>query len=449
MAPLHRSLRLSAAVALFLGACADPTADSTMPANAKPGGGSGDPTVTAADPISAPADTTIEVKVFGTNFDQGSAVAFLRSGAVDPQLVVNSTSYRSTSELRANVTITPTALEGLRDIQVTTSGGKKGIGAEKFQVEIAYDALAGWGTGVSVWSKPVSPNGLIAGMIYGLGCGGEAAPVIWDRAKLATTLPDLPGTCGSRVNSVNSAGVAAGTGKVGSVWAMDLRWIPTAGGYQPEQLPLLPDGKFAGAIAINEAGQIISANYAAVWTEGAGWVVLPWAAGATVCRTAAQNDAGMFAGHCVISGFGRPVAWSSASAAPTLLPMPSGGTSGNARSINNSGVIVGYAQVATRKGSGVYQAIMWTPFGSGWTMAALPDLGAGGSAVSLNDAGQVVGVVGSRPAYWQGGVLRVLETDNGAGEARGISEPAGGLIIGGTIMSGGGGGQSRAVRWMP
>ena len=130
-----------AALAWFT-ACSDQ--QPTIPGiNAAAGGSSGDPTVTSANPNNAPQDTTLDVHVFGTNFDRGSKAQWARSGVPSPKVVTNSTRFVSSAELLANITIAVDAETGLYDIIVTTSTGKKGIGTEMFTVRTKGAAPAG------------------------------------------------------------------------------------------------------------------------------------------------------------------------------------------------------------------------------------------------------------------------------------------------------------------
>lgn len=99
----------------------------------KPSGG-GDPTVEDTDPGSAPQDTTLDVRVFGSNFDDGSKVAFLLDGKTTTKVVTNSTRFVSGSELVANITIAADAQPDFYDVQVTTTRGKKGVGIELFEI---------------------------------------------------------------------------------------------------------------------------------------------------------------------------------------------------------------------------------------------------------------------------------------------------------------------------
>jgi hypothetical protein len=99
------------------------------------GGGSGlTPVVNATDPSSAPQDVRLDVRVLGSNFDDGSTVRFLLNGKGTTTIVVNGTSYVSAGELRADVTVSLDAIVDRYDVEVTSRGGKKGIGIEKFEV---------------------------------------------------------------------------------------------------------------------------------------------------------------------------------------------------------------------------------------------------------------------------------------------------------------------------
>jgi hypothetical protein len=79
------------------------------------GGGSG-PSVDEADPPDAPQDTTLDVLIFGSGFDDGSVAEFAIDGVPAPKVHVNGTQYLNSSELRANVTIDPEADTTLYDV---------------------------------------------------------------------------------------------------------------------------------------------------------------------------------------------------------------------------------------------------------------------------------------------------------------------------------------------
>jgi hypothetical protein len=99
-------------------------------------GGESTPTVDATSPASAPQDTTLDVRVFGSAFDNGSTASFLLNGKPTPKVRTNGTSFISPTELVANITIAADAVVDLYDVQVTTTGGKKGVGIELFAVRL-------------------------------------------------------------------------------------------------------------------------------------------------------------------------------------------------------------------------------------------------------------------------------------------------------------------------
>jgi uncharacterized membrane protein len=439
---LGHTVALAVLAALALGCMESRSTEPSTgdPAFAKAGGAS-DPTVESADPATAPQDTTLDVHVFGTNYDGGSRVDFSRGGVVDPKLQVNSTTFRSSRELVANVTVAPDASTVFYDIVVTKSTGKKGIGTEKFAVLVQGEMLSS-PSGQS-WATSVSENGLVSGYVMGV-CGTVQGGVLWDQLGQLTVLPGLPGTCGSVARDVNSSGVAVGRAfGSNSSESVDVRWLPSGGTYRAESLPRLPDGSLALVYRINEAGLVVAANAAAVWSEATGWQMLPRPSGATTCKgDIAINDIGAIAGNCTIAGQDRAVYWPSASGSPVVLPLPVGGGHPLVGGINDIGMIVGSVAITMRTNgsrNALWHAIRWNPSGGSWTAELLPDLGKGGHAEAINDAGQIAGAVfgtndSPLPVLWEAsGARRQLDTGNRGGQAHGLAEPAAGSVVVGAI----------------
>ena len=425
------------------------TEPSTVdPAFAK-GGGASDPTVASADPAGAPQGAILDVHVFGSNYDQGSRVEFARAGVVEPKLQVNSTTFRSSTELVANVTVAPDAATVSYDIVVTKSTGKKGIGTEKFAVLVPFELLSTPSGGSKVTS--VSANGLLSGWIRGT-CAFDAEPVLWDQLGRLTALPALPGTCGGMARHVNSAGVAVGSAWIGSSLAADVRWVPSGGSYQVEELPRLPGGSRAGPWGVNDAGWVVGVNVASVLSPGAtSWQLLQRPIGATSCFGRAINNVVAVTGTCTMAGKVRGAYWASPTASPVLLPLPSGATEAYAHAINDAGVIVGWTFVSTGRNQLVIRATRWISSGGSWTTEILPDLGKGGSALGVNGAGQIAGSVKGTngfelPALWEAsGALRRLDSDDNVGDATGLADPAAGSVVAGEINAS----DWHAVRWRP
>ncbi len=96
----------SVASLVLLLACSDQQPTDVPDSISMAKGGRGpDPVVDAADPPEAPQNTTLDVRVLGANFDNGSKVRFLLGGKPTKNIGTNSTQFVSTEELVANITI--------------------------------------------------------------------------------------------------------------------------------------------------------------------------------------------------------------------------------------------------------------------------------------------------------------------------------------------------------
>jgi hypothetical protein len=141
---------------LILSGCAAETPTSTLPDFAQ-GGGSG-PTVRAADPDTGLRSTTIDVRVLGSGFDNGSKATWALAGDTTNAvtgITTNSTRFVKSGELVANITIAGDAPLARFDILVATSNGKKGIGIELFTVKLSNS-----GGPVSATFEDATPNTL-------------------------------------------------------------------------------------------------------------------------------------------------------------------------------------------------------------------------------------------------------------------------------------------------
>lgn len=98
--------------------------------------GQGDIAVNSADPPSAPQGiVSLNVSVKGKGFKRGAQAKWFVSGTTNPGgVTVNSTTYVSSSELVANITVADTASLSFFDIQVQNSDGRTGKGIELFNV---------------------------------------------------------------------------------------------------------------------------------------------------------------------------------------------------------------------------------------------------------------------------------------------------------------------------
>ena len=124
--------RLALLGVVIVTACSD--GPPTLPHVSAAAGGNGSPVVAATDPNNAPQDTTLDVVVSGSGFDQGSQAQWATAGVPAAKVRTNSTRFVNPRELVVNITIEFDADTVLYDVIVTTTTGKKGIGTELFRV---------------------------------------------------------------------------------------------------------------------------------------------------------------------------------------------------------------------------------------------------------------------------------------------------------------------------
>ena len=131
-----RSWPRIAVLGLLLSACvSDQPAGPDTSILAAKGGGGGGPKVTAADPDVAEQGTTLDVRVIGSGFEDGSVVKLLIAGKSTPKILTNSTSFVDGNNLIANITIAVDAEIAAYDIEVTPPRGRPGVGSELFSVK--------------------------------------------------------------------------------------------------------------------------------------------------------------------------------------------------------------------------------------------------------------------------------------------------------------------------
>ncbi len=139
--------------AVLLSCARDNTAPTELGIQAGKGGGGGGGglSVTSTNPRSAPRDTTLQVRVFGSGFDAGSRVSFARRGVTTTAVTALTTSFVSSTELLSTVQVSAQADTIAYDVVVLTSTGKKGIGSELFLIE---------GDPSATWMWPLQSTGL-------------------------------------------------------------------------------------------------------------------------------------------------------------------------------------------------------------------------------------------------------------------------------------------------
>ena len=115
--------------------CADaPSAPDLHLTWAEAPGGGGTPKVRQADPSVGEQNQTLDVRVLGSGFEDGSVAQWELAGVPSPDVTTLSTRFVSDKELVASISISGSAPLARYDIAVTTPRGKKGVGIEKFEV---------------------------------------------------------------------------------------------------------------------------------------------------------------------------------------------------------------------------------------------------------------------------------------------------------------------------
>jgi len=303
------------------------------------GGGGGEPAVDGTQPPGAPQGKTLDVQVFGSSFDQGSNAAFTIDGHPG-RVHTNSTHFVSRSELVSNITIDLDADITLYDVEVTTSKGKKGVGADLFSVVAE---------GTEVYTT------IYLRSLTGKGKGSQST----NGSAHDITEPDANGLL--RVVGGSEEWRTGGTQPV--VWTGTLNTIADA---DPEALALR--GYAAG---INDDGTVIAGRVKHTSggpTTPAAWLGPDWTLidlqlleGFIDGNARDVNNDGLIVGSTKNGVDTLATRWASPTAVPSLLPTPTGFRS-KAMGLNNQGYVVGWIWDPATESS--TQAVLWRPDGS-------------------------------------------------------------------------------------
>lgn len=386
-------------------ACTDdpPTAPRTPTlAFAKASGGAS-PKVSSTDPSSGPRNSTLFVRVLGSGFTQGTRAIWALNGDTTyavTKVKTNSTSFVSSGELVANITIQSDASLSLYDVVALTTDGKKGIGIECFTVTVMgitdLGTLGGFESDTYSLNTPSAGNRLlIVGKSQDKAGTQHAAYWYVDLAtgaRQAGALPAPTGDVQSAAISVNQSesivGIAATT--VGG-YSLPVQWA--SGGWSPSFLDR-NGGIYGTAWHINGTGQItgqfggLSGGYAALW-EGSSITALD-GFGGNNSQAFDVNSAGVVVGQSRYVGAGpgqdRAFVWTKPG---PMIQLPDAGyTESSAWAINDAGVIVGTVWSSTT-GS---RAVRWLPAATIDGAYTIEDLGLVNSiAYDINNAGEIVG----------------------------------------------------------
>jgi Tol biopolymer transport system component len=201
--------------------------------------------VSSADPPAAPQGTiNLNVTIKGKGFKKGAQASFFVTGTEKPDGVrVNSTTFISPGELRANIDVTDSATVASYDIQVANSDGRTGKGIELFTV-----------TSKGPKSEP-EPDPAItyvdSGRVMVMNADGTNQRVVWSRGTSYN--PDFSPD-GRRLVFANDEG-KPGTGSISIIGVdgsgfcnlVELKaprgWATTARSAWPAWSPPLADGK--------------------------------------------------------------------------------------------------------------------------------------------------------------------------------------------------------------
>ena len=352
--------------------------------------------VTSTSPAFGDQGTTVDVHVFGSGFVAGAQATWLLSGVADSHVHTNSTTYISSSELVANITIANGAQLAFWDVQVSLSNGKNGVGSDLFEVTSAQ--ILGTTGG---YSQPYAMSQDF--QVVGWASGGGGAPFVYNDAVGMVSLGK------GQAWSIDPWGSVIGgrdTNLVAIVWVRQssTSWVA-------EQLPRLPfsnGGNAMGAARTPDGTLLVAGfddsvssakptgsqfNRPVVWQRSStGWsapqrYLLP--AGAVKGSARAINGSGQAAGG--LDGGVAGVVWDNPTT-PTRLD-------GKANAINAAGTLVAGEQTVTSKNSSNSIPAYWwrDPVTGVWTSTGtvLPSIvGAScpyGSVEALNGAGILVG----------------------------------------------------------
>ena len=314
------------------------------------------------------------------------------------------------------------ALHALAAIVVTASGG-----ATQGQPHWAITDLGALGLRAS-FATAINDRGQVIGYVYKNPKGSYGDPVphafLWERGKMR----DL-GTLGgptSRALAINDRGQIVGEA--------DTR-AKDRDGYFISQVFLWQNGtkrvikglRSASPAAITNDGAVVGGwgFDAFLWRQGK--LHLPWKGRATAANERGEIVGEIYTGRDTADDY--PIMHAVLRRSGRLVDLGTlGGTSSEARSINERGQIVGQADTSatdasSKYGDAIYNAFLW----QGGKMRNLGSVARYSQANAVNDRGQVVGWVmalgenqDKRAVLWEAGrtiVLPLLPGGRGSSEA--------------------------------
>ena len=289
-----------------------------------------DPTVRSVVPDTGRRGVTLDITIYGAGFEEDAVVQLERQGIPAEGITTNSTTFVTSSQLIANITINISADTGRYDLAVITPR-RKGVGIEVFGVlyELVEVGVIG-----GTWSigKAVNRRGDVVGQSCTQNCLSHG--FFWSEEGGLEDLGTLLGYTRSDAFSLNDRGQVlgsvrcpqsdAGCGSVsdelviwersGTQWTMKRLGIPNPSeeGHLNNSGHLVTGGRLyslSEATAEEETGVLFwnRSNFGP--REPAVREPLPPLPGATRAVARAINDLNMVAGYSGTQDWTEPVVW--------------------------------------------------------------------------------------------------------------------------------------------
>jgi probable HAF family extracellular repeat protein len=464
---------ISLTAALLTTSCAE--SDDLMAPSLEAAKAGAGPKVASVVPDSSERGVRINLTVNGSGFDQGSTMTLERQGVPAAGITTNATTYVSSRKLIADVTIAAAADTGKYDVAVTTSGGRKGVGIELFEVKYEIAELGMFG---GTWSIAHAVND--QGEIVGESCTQEclSRAFRWTEATGLEDLGTLPGYTRSGAFAVDHDGRVFGRvecrstdpGCGATTQRQLVRWDRVGGSWAITPVQgcsvVSPLGDASRRFLINNREQCVGRSVSGsgelvVQTLSGGSVVneasLPSLAVGGFTSASAISDAPMVAGVARGTGsFPDPVVWyRSPTGAWVILRLGVPGTylfaSATDLSDPDAGGrvrVTGWAQHDGKSRREQYvRPLRWTLQGDGvggWHVVSTEVVGStpqsadasSGWAAAINENGDMVGIAGGfvesgDPIEWPiGGGIEQLPIFGGGAQGRAMDINSSGWIVG-------------------
>jgi hypothetical protein len=165
-------LFLGIAALSLLGGCSGGTPSG--PDLEAAGGDESDPVVSSAEPRLVPPNVTLDLRVFGSGFDEGSRVDVATDGVPSPKVRTDLTRFVRKGEVVATITTAADVPLGPYDIVLTDTKGKQGVGTELIDVDSTSGIQVNTSTTSTTGTEPRGGFNIVyAILIDGASSGGH------------------------------------------------------------------------------------------------------------------------------------------------------------------------------------------------------------------------------------------------------------------------------------